>query len=109
MGCRNALDRAGMQLLVVDDHPEVLDLVSRALAREGHTVRGASTIEQAHAALQQRAPDVMILDVALPDGTGLELCRVLREAGNRFPILLLTAHGEVPQRVAGLDAGADDF
>ncbi|MFT3923858.1 MAG: response regulator transcription factor [Myxococcales bacterium] len=98
-----------MQLLVVDDHPEVLDLVSRALAREGHVVRSATSVEAARAGIRERSPDVMILDVALPDGTGIELCRSLREAGQRFPILLLTAHGEVPQRVAGLDAGADDF
>lgn len=98
-----------MQLLVVDDHPEVLDLVSRALTREGHNVREASTMAQARALLRERSPDVMILDVALPDGTGIELCRELRDAGQLFPILLLTAHGEVPQRVAGLDAGADDF
>jgi DNA-binding response OmpR family regulator len=98
-----------MQLLVVDDHAELLDLVERALARDGHVLRTAKSLAEARAAVSERAPDLLILDLALPDGTGIELCRELRSDGARFPILLLTAHGEVPQRVAGLDAGADDF
>ncbi|HEY6880822.1 MAG TPA: response regulator transcription factor [Polyangiales bacterium] len=98
-----------MQLLLVDDHSELLDLVQRALMRDGHVLRVAKSLSEARAALDERAPDLLILDLALPDGTGIELCRALREQGARFPILLLTAHGEVPQRVAGLDAGADDF
>ena len=98
-----------MQLLLVDDHHEVLDLVARALIRDGHLVRTASTLREAREAVLEQPPDLMILDLALPDGTGIELCRELRETGEKFPILLLTAHGEVPQRVAGLDAGADDF
>lgn len=98
-----------MDLLVVDDSTEVLDLVQRALAREGHEVRLAATVADARRQISLARPDVMILDVALPDGTGIDLCRALRREDERFPILLLTAHGEVPQRVAGLDAGADDF
>jgi DNA-binding response OmpR family regulator len=98
-----------MNVLVVDDHAELLDLVVRALERDGHRVRSAVSVEDARVALRGGAPDVLVLDVALPDGTGIELCHALRREGARFPILLLTAHGEVSRRVAGLDAGADDF
>jgi two-component system OmpR family response regulator len=98
-----------MDVLIVDDSPELLDLVDRALTREGHEVRLAASIAAARQQLAERTPELMVLDLALPDGTGIELCRALRRENARFPILLLTAHGEVPQRVAGLDAGADDF
>ncbi|HET6583794.1 MAG TPA: response regulator transcription factor [Nannocystaceae bacterium] len=98
-----------MDLLVVDDSLEVLDLVQRALERDGHEVRAATTIAEARQRIAAAPPDVMVLDVALPDGTGIDLCRALRSEGVRCPILLLTAHGDVPKRVAGLDAGADDF
>ena len=98
-----------MNVLVVDDSPELLDLLERALVRDGHEVRVAATIAEARTRIAAAAPDLMVLDVALPDGTGIDLCRELRDGGARWPILLLTAHGEVPKRVAGLDAGADDF
>jgi len=98
-----------MRLLIVDDHDELLDLVTRALTSDGHQVTTASCLGEARVRLDGSDPEVLILDVALPDGTGLDLCRELRRAGRRFPILLLTAHGEVSQRVAGLNAGADDF
>lgn len=98
-----------MDVLIVDDSAELLDLVERALIREGHEVRTAASIAGARAQLAERTPELLVLDLALPDGTGIDLCRALRDEGARFPILLLTAHGEVPQRVAGLDAGADDF
>ena len=98
-----------MDVLVVDDSPELLDLVRRALARDGHRVRVAVSIADARHELAALVPDLAILDIALPDGTGVELCRELRGAGMQLPILLLTAHAEIPERVAGLDAGADDF
>jgi len=98
-----------MELLVVDDSLELLELLERALTRDGHEVRIATTLAEARARVDTAAPELMVLDVALPDGTGIDLCRELRDRGARWPILLLTAHGEVPKRVAGLDAGADDF
>lgn len=98
-----------MDVLIVDDAPELLDLVERALRTEGHEVRSAATLARASELIAERTPELLILDLALPDGTGLDLCRALRSRDHRFPILLLTAHGEVPRRVAGLDAGADDF
>lgn len=98
-----------MNVLIVDDHLELLDLVSRALQRDQHIVRCAGTLAGARAQLAAQQPDVLILDLALPDGSGLELCGELRRSGVRTPILMLTAHGEVGQRVEGLNAGADDF
>jgi DNA-binding response OmpR family regulator len=98
-----------MHVLIVDDHPELRDLVARALSRDDHTVTVAASLSEARERLALRGADLVILDLALPDGTGIDLCRELRRDQSSIPILLLTAHGEVPQRVAGLDAGADDF
>lgn len=98
-----------MRVLAVDDHPEVLELVARALERDGHVVHTAIDLAEARAAISELRFDVVILDLALPDGSGIELCQELRRRSEHVPVLLLTAHGEVPQRVAGLDAGADDF
>lgn len=98
-----------MRLVLVDDSEELLDLVERALIRDGHEVKTALTLAEAKAELRDTDPDVLILDLVLPDGMGVDLCRELRADGRAFPILLLTAHGEVQRRVEGLDSGADDF
>jgi DNA-binding response OmpR family regulator len=98
-----------MRVLVVDDEPEVLDLVGRALKRDGHAIRTAGSLDGARAELDEARPEVIVLDMALGDGSGLELCKELRLRDERIPILLLTAHGEVPKRLAGFEAGADDF
>ncbi len=84
-------------------------MLQRAFERERHRVTLAATLEEARMALAADPPEVIVLDVALPDGNGVDLCRELRARDVRTPILLLTAHGEVRQRVEGLDAGADDF
>lgn len=84
-------------------------MLARAFERERHRVSLAASVAEARAALAVDPPQVIVLDVALPDGSGVELCRELRQRDVRIPILLLTAHGEVRQRVEGLDAGADDF
>ncbi|MCP3101521.1 response regulator transcription factor [Myxococcus sp. K15C18031901] len=97
-----------MHVLVVDDHQELRALVAQALERDGHLVRQAEDIEQARQALLSE-PDVIVLDLGLPDGSGLSLCRELRRDGIQTPILILTAHNRVNERVEGLDAGADDF
>ena len=98
-----------MRLLVVDDSVELLDLLVRTFASEGHELRTASSLAEARRALVGFAPEVVVLDVELPDGSGVELCRELREKEEHCPVLLLTAHSAVHERVAGLDAGADDF
>src|SRR4051812_33958574 len=98
-----------MRILIVDDHPPTRDLLTRTLARAGHDVVGEANCAEATARLAAQHFEVMVLDVMLPDGSGMDLCRSLREAGCSIPILLLTARGKVGDRVAGLDAGADDY
>jgi DNA-binding response OmpR family regulator len=97
-----------MRLLVVDDEPEMRELLTRNLGRV-HGVKTAATCKEAENILTAEHFDVLLFDVMLPDGSGLELCSRLRAGGLETPILLLTAKGEVRSRVAGLDAGADDY
>jgi DNA-binding response OmpR family regulator len=98
-----------MRILVVDDHRETRDLVTRHLQRASYGVASAGTCADALAAIEHEAFDVVVLDVMLPDGSGLELCTTLRARKVAVPILLLTARGAVRSRVEGLDAGADDY
>jgi DNA-binding response OmpR family regulator len=98
-----------MRLLVVDDDFEVRDLLARALERDGHDVTAVPTVSAARTCLQQQDIDVVVLDLALPDGTGVDLCEELRASRDSVPVLMLTAHSEVAERVRALDAGADDF
>jgi DNA-binding response OmpR family regulator len=97
-----------MRLLIVDDEAEMRELLSRNLGR-AHGVKTAATCQEADAMLAESHFDVVVLDVMLPDGSGIELCSRLRARGTETPILLLTAKGDVRSRVAGLDAGADDY
>jgi two-component system response regulator MprA len=99
-----------MRLLVVDDEAAVREALERALSLRGHDVALAETGEEALAAAGAAADlDVLVLDVLLPGIDGLEVARRLRAGGNRVPILMLTARDAVGDRVAGLDAGADDY
>jgi two-component system response regulator MprA len=100
-----------MKILVVDDEPAVREALRRALQLEGYDVALASDGAEALERLQTRAeePDAVILDVLMPEVDGLTVCRRLRLAGSRLPVLMLTARTEVDDRVAGLDAGADDY
>lgn len=98
-----------MHLLVVDDHSPTRQLVQRGLEQAGHRVKTAASCEEAEDAVLSTAFDVVVLDVMLPDGSGIELSRRLRSAKRYVPILLLTARGDVRDRVAGLEAGADDY
>ncbi|MBV9947632.1 MAG: response regulator transcription factor [Myxococcales bacterium] len=99
-----------MRILLVEDSERVSEAVGAALRRHGHRVIGAPDVRAASRALADGAPfDVAIVDVGLPDGSGLDWCRDARRAGSDLPILLLTARNGVSDRVAGLDAGADDY
>jgi two-component system, OmpR family, response regulator MprA len=99
-----------MKILVVDDEPAVRDSLRRALELEGYEVDLASDGEEALGRLELPAhPDALILDILMPGMDGLEVCRRLRERGDHVPVLMLTARAEVDSRVAGLDAGADDY
>lgn len=96
-------------VLVVEDDPRLAASVRRALAFEGHRVRVVGDGESALRAMAEGPPDVVLLDRMLPGLDGLTVCRRIREAGDDVPILLLTALDAVEERVAGLDAGADDY
>jgi two-component system, OmpR family, response regulator MprA len=98
-----------MKILVVDDERAVRESLRRALELEGYQVELAADGEDALARLGVSAPDAAILDVLMPGIDGLELCRRLRAEGNDVPVLMLTARSEIDSRVAGLDAGADDY
>lgn len=98
-----------MRILVVDDEEAVRTAVRRALMLAGYEVELAADGEEALASLAERAPDAVILDVLMPGVDGLEVCTRLRAAGDQTPVLMLTARDAVGDRVAGLDAGADDY
>src|SRR5579871_68680 len=97
------------RVLVVDDEPAVRRALERALALERHDVVMAADGEEALDALVSAPPDAIILDVMMPRLDGLEVCRRLRAAGDRTPILMLTARDAIDDRVKGLDVGADDY
>jgi two-component system response regulator MprA len=96
-------------LLVVDDEPALRETLERALVAEGYAVETAPDGVAALRSVARAAPDAIVLDVLMPGADGLEVTRRLRADGERVPILLLTARDAVDDRVAGLDAGADDY
>ena len=98
-----------MRVLVVDDEPAVRQALDRALRFEGYTTEMVEDGSAALAAHAQRPADAIVLDVAMPRMDGLEVCRRLRHAGDSTPVLMLTARAAINDRVAGLDAGADDY
>ena len=97
------------RVLVVDDDPPLRRMLERTLAAEGFEVTVAADGAAALIAAERSAPDVIVLDVAMPALDGLAVCRRLRSKGLPTPILMLTARDAVPDRVAGLEAGADDY
>jgi two-component system, OmpR family, response regulator MprA len=97
------------RVLVVDDEPAVRRALERALRLEDYDVELAADGEEALDALASRPADVVILDVLMPRLDGLEVCRRMRKAGDRTPVLMLTARDAIDDRVTGLDVGADDY
>ena len=97
------------RVLVVDDEPSIVDAVATSLRYEGFDVSVATTGRQALASAQEDAPDLMVLDVMLPDLDGLEVTRRLRSDGITVPVLFLTAKDSVEDKVAGLSVGGDDY
>jgi two-component system response regulator MprA len=97
------------RVLVVDDEPAVRTALERALRLEAYEVELAADGREALDRLSAGPLDAVVLDVAMPHVDGLEVCRRLRGAGDRTPVLMLTARDAVDDRVAGLDAGADDY
>jgi two-component system response regulator MprA len=98
-----------VRILVVDDDRSVRDALRRALTLGGYEVEAVEDGQQALSRLSVWAPDAMVLDIGLPEVDGLEVCRRVRSAGDRTPILMLTARDAVADRIDGLDAGADDY
>jgi two-component system, OmpR family, response regulator MprA len=99
----------GAAILVVDDDAAVRRMLVRSLAAEGYAVAAAADGGDALAAVERSGPDAIVLDVSMPGVGGLSVSRRLRARGLAVPILLLTARDAVDERVAGLDAGADDY
>ncbi|HYB27677.1 MAG TPA: response regulator transcription factor [Solirubrobacteraceae bacterium] len=99
----------GDRVLVVDDDPPLRRMLERTLAAEGYEVTVAADGGAALAEAERTAPDVIVLDVAMPAVDGLAVARRLRDKGDPTPILMLTARDAIPDRVAGLEAGADDY
>jgi two-component system, OmpR family, response regulator MprA len=101
-----------VKILVVDDERAVRESLRRALELEGYEIELAADGQEALQRLEANGdaqPDAVILDVLMPTVDGLEVCRRIRRSGNRVPVLMLTARDEIENRVAGLDAGADDY
>ena len=97
------------RILVVDDDEQIAAAVRRALVYEGYSVAVAHDGPSALESARTKLPDLVVLDVMLPGIDGIEVCRRLRAAGDDVAVLMLTARTEVPDRVQGLDAGADDY
>lgn len=98
------------RILVVDDEPKITNFLRRGLAYKGFEIVTANSGRQALEQVQNYPPDLVVLDVLLPDMSGCEVCRRLREAGEKtLPVLMLTAKDELTDKVAGLDSGADDY
>jgi DNA-binding response OmpR family regulator len=95
-------------VLVVDDEPIVREVVVRYLERDGHRTLEADDADSARAALQRHSPSLVVLDIMLPGGSGLDLCREIREA-SELPVIMLTARADETDRIVGLELGADDY
>lgn len=98
-----------MRILVVEDDAILLDGLSVGLGLAGFTVDAVANCGDAEAALAAQNYNAVVLDLMLPDGSGLDILKSMRQARDETPVLLLTARDQVPERIAGLDAGADDY
>ena len=99
----------GAKILVVDDEESIVKLVSFNLNKEGFQTIAARDGNEAWEAIQRDKPDLIVLDVMLPEMDGFSLCRLLRQEGSTIPIMMLTAKDEEIDRVLGLEIGADDY
>jgi DNA-binding response OmpR family regulator len=98
-----------VRLLVVEDEPDLADAIAAYLRGAGHAVDLALRLEDAVAAVAGTAYDLILLDLHLPDGDGLRLLRRMRAQASRVPVLIVTARDRITERIAGLEAGADDY
>jgi DNA-binding response OmpR family regulator len=100
--------KASYRLLIIDDDVALNELLREYLERFGHRLAAATTATDGIRLLRRDRPDLLILDVMLPDADGMEVCREIRRESD-IPIVMLTARGDVPDRVLGLEFGADDY
>ncbi|MBF9133887.1 response regulator transcription factor [Plantactinospora sp. S1510] len=108
-GARSTTDSTAPRILIVDDEVFLADLVASALRYAGFASVTAPSCAEAEAAVARESPDLIILDVMLPDGSGMELCQRLRRAGFLAPVIFLTARQAVEDKIAGLTVGGDDY
>ncbi len=100
---------ANRLVLVVDDEPQIVEVVRAYLEREGFEVESKGTVAGALDAIERRRPEMMILDITLPDGSGLDVLRSASKTGTRIPAIMLTARADETDRIVGLELGADDY
>ena len=100
--------KASYRLLIIDDDVALNNLLGEYLERFGHRLAAATTATDGIRLMRRDRPDLLILDVMLPDADGMEVCREIRRESD-IPIVMLTARGDVPDRVLGLEFGADDY
>ncbi len=98
-----------MRLLLVEDSRRLTELIVESVHGAGWRIDGVGTLAEAFVALQCEEHDLLVLDLGLPDGNGVDLLRQLRKNGSTIPVLIVTAAGDVDPRISGLDAGADDY
>lgn len=98
-----------MRILLVEDHPGIGTAVQDQILAEGHSADRVMTLADARACLDSVAYDLVLLDLMLPDGSGLKLLRDLRAGGSVTPVIILTARDRITERIEGLNAGADDY
>ncbi len=97
------------RILIVDDESKIIEVLQAYLEREGLAVESAGTVKQALAAIARDKPDMLILDVTLPDGSGFDILKSVSSRGNGIPSIMLTARGDEADRIVGLELGADDY
>lgn len=98
-----------MRLLLVEDSPRLIELVGETMREAGWRLDAVSSVREAEAAIAEREHDLVLLDLGLPDGDGLDLLKWIRQDHAGLPVLIITARGSVDERIQGLDAGADDY
>ena len=96
-------------ILLLEDDADLIDGLTYSLGREGYTVDVAQTVRTAYACLEKHVYSLLLLDITLPDGNGVDVCRFVRERGDSVPIIFLTAMDEEVNVIRGLDSGADDY
>lgn len=97
------------RVLVLEDDPQIVEVLSGYLEREGFAVTACGAVGEALTAVRESKPELMVLDVTLPDGSGLDVLRQANASGARVPAIVLTARGEESDRIVGLELGADDY